>query len=82
MADMRLSTFGCRDPMVISPRRIVPDVPPMLAFKFSNPIQIFIQVKCNDFSRLTLRCSLRFHGAPSEGRMGGVCDARSDSRGV
>jgi len=33
----------------------------MSALKLSNPIQIFIQMKTNNFPQLTLRLSLRFH---------------------
>ena len=33
----------------------------MSALKLSNPIQIFIQMKANNFPQLTLRLSLRFH---------------------
>jgi hypothetical protein len=35
--------------MVIGPRRIVPHVLAMTAFKFSYPVQIFVQMKSDDF---------------------------------
>jgi len=47
--------------MAVSPRRIMSDVLLMSALKLSNPIQIFIQMKTNNFPQLTLRLSLRFH---------------------
>jgi len=37
------------------------DVLLMSALKLSNPIEIFIQMKTNNFPQLTLRLSLRFH---------------------
>jgi len=39
---MCLSTFGGRDPMAVSPRRIMSDVLLMPALKRSKTIQIFI----------------------------------------
>ena len=42
MADMCPSAFCCRDPMALSPGRIVSDVLLMSALKFGYPIQIFI----------------------------------------
>jgi hypothetical protein len=36
--------------MVTGPRRIVPHVLAMTAFKFSYPIQVFVQMKSDDFS--------------------------------
>jgi hypothetical protein len=47
--------------MVIGPRRIVPHVLAMTAFKFSDPIQIFVQMKSDDFPWFTLKLSLWFH---------------------
>jgi hypothetical protein len=58
---MCLSTFSGRDPMAVSPRRIVSDVLLMSALKLSNPVQIFIQMKTNNFPQLTLKLSWRFH---------------------
>src|SRR6266404_6188771 len=51
-------------PMGAAKRRIVADVLPMSALKFRNPIQIFIQMKVNDFSQSPYYfCPDRFHGA-------------------
>jgi hypothetical protein len=49
MADVCPSTFCCCDPMVVSPRRIMSDVLLMSTLKLSNPIQILIQMKTNNF---------------------------------
>jgi len=47
--------------MVIGPRRIVPHVLAMTAFKFSYPVQIFVQMKSDDFLWFALKLSLRLH---------------------
>src|ERR1700730_478954 len=48
--------------MGVSPRRIMTNVPPMPALKLGNPIQIFIQLKINDFSHRPFSlCLDRFH---------------------
>jgi hypothetical protein len=47
--------------MAVSSRRIMSYVLLMSALKLSNPIQIFIQMKTNNFLRLALRLSLRLH---------------------
>jgi hypothetical protein len=49
MADVCPSTFCRCDPMAVSPRRIMSDVLLMSALKLSNPIQILIQMKTNNF---------------------------------
>jgi len=38
LADVCLPTFGCRDPMALSPGRIMSDELLMAALKFSDPI--------------------------------------------
>ena len=62
MTDVRLSTFSRRNPVVRDPRRVMPDMLSMSAFKLSNPVQIFILMKANDLSRLTFQLALWFHG--------------------
>jgi hypothetical protein len=61
MADMSLPTFGGRDPMAVSPGRIMPNVLLVSTLQVSDPIQILIQVKADDFPGLTLALSFRFH---------------------
>ena len=61
MADVFKPTFRCRDPMSVSPRWILADVLLMATFKRSHPIQLFIQVKTDNFSWKTLKLSLWFH---------------------
>jgi hypothetical protein len=61
MADVRLPTLNCRDPMAVGPRWIVPDVLLVAALQISNPIQFFIQMKPNNFPRLTFKLSLPLH---------------------
>jgi len=68
LADVRLSAFRRRDPVVCGPRRIVPDVLPMSTFKLSNPIQLLILMKANDLSRLTFELALRLHASFSPER--------------
>ena len=58
---MCLSTFSGRDPMAVSPRRIMSDMLLMYALELSNPVQIFIQMKANNFPQLTQELSWRFH---------------------
>ena len=84
MADVRLPTLNCRDPMAVGPRRIMPDVLLVTALQISNPIQFFIQMKPNNFPRLTFKLSLPLHDAfPGSNRLpsfeGSVCV--SDVRG-
>jgi hypothetical protein len=47
--------------MAVSPRRIMSDVLLMSALKLSNPVQIFIQMKTDNFPQLPLKLSWRFH---------------------
>ena len=61
MADVFQLTFRCRDPMSVSPRWIVANVLLVPAFEVSNPVEAFIQVKADNFSRKTLKLSLWFH---------------------
>ena len=49
--------------MALGPWRIMPDVLLMSAFEFRNPIQIFILVKSDNFSRPALGLALRLHNA-------------------
>ena len=66
MADMSLTTFGCRYPMTLSPRRIVPNVLMISTFKFRYPIQILVLVKSDNFSRLAFGLASRLHnGLPA-----------------
>ena len=58
--------------MALSPGRIVSDVLLMPALKFGDPIQIFIQMKTNNFPRLTLKLSLGFHDELYEPNSGGA----------
>jgi hypothetical protein len=39
------------------PRRIVPDVLRMPAFKISNPVEAFVWMKIHDFARKTSACA-------------------------
>jgi hypothetical protein len=48
------------------------DVLLMPALKFGDPIQIFIQMKTNNFPRLTLKLSLGFHDELYEPNSGGA----------
>ncbi len=61
MADVFQPTFRCRDPMTVSPRWVLADVLLVAALKRGHPIQLFIQVKTDNFSRKTLKLSLWFH---------------------
>ena len=63
MADVRLPTLNCRDPMAVGPRWIMPDVLLVTALQISNPIQFFIQMKPDNFPRLTFKLSLPLHDA-------------------
>jgi len=47
--------------MAVSPRRIMSDMLLMYALELSNPVQIFIQMKANNFPQLTQELSWRFH---------------------
>jgi hypothetical protein len=47
--------------MAVSPRRIVSDMLLMSALELSDPVQIFIQMKANNFPQLTQELSWRFH---------------------
>jgi hypothetical protein len=70
MADVRLPTLNCRDPMAVGPRWIMPDVLLVTALQISNPIQVFIQMKPNNFPRLTFKLSLPLHDAlPGSNRL-------------
>ena len=53
MADVFKPTFRCRDPMTVSPRWVLADVLLVAALKRGHPIQLFIQVKTDNFSRKT-----------------------------
>ena len=64
LANVFFPAFGRCDPMVLGPRRIMPYVSLMAAFEFSNPLQVFIQVKAYDLSRLALKWRLRAHNVP------------------
>jgi hypothetical protein len=46
---------------MIGPRGILPNVLAMTTLKFSYPIQIFVQMKIDDFPWFTLKLSLRLH---------------------
>ena len=61
LADVRAPTFGRGDPMTNGPWRIMSNMLLMPALKFSDPFQIFILVKTDNFSWQTLRLALRFH---------------------
>ena len=61
MANVGESAFGGSDPMAVGPRRIVSYELLMAAFKFSDPIQVFIQMKTDNFAGPTLKLSLCFH---------------------
>ena len=61
MADVFKPTFRCRDPMTVSPRWVLADVLLVAALKRGHPIQLFIQVKTDNFSRKTLKLPLWFH---------------------
>jgi hypothetical protein len=50
--------------MAVGPGRIMPDVLLVSALQFRNPIQIFIQMKVNDFARGAYSCLHGLHGAP------------------
>ena len=62
MADVLQPTFQCRDPMSVSPRWVLADVLLMAALKRGDPIQLFVHVKPDNFSRKTLKLSLWYHG--------------------
>ena len=58
---MRLPALvGCY-PVMIGPRRIVANELMMSTLKFSDPIEIFVRMKIDDFPWYTLGLSLRLH---------------------
>jgi len=65
MTNVFLPAFGRCDPMVLGPRRIVPYVSLMTTFQFSNPLQVFIQMKAYNLSRLSLKWLLWAHNVPT-----------------
>jgi hypothetical protein len=71
IAEMGLSPYGGRDPVVLSPRRIMPDVLLMPTLKVGDPIGLFIQVETNNFSLLTLTWSMWLHDVLYGAKYGG-----------
>jgi hypothetical protein len=51
---------GCY-PVMIGPRGILPNVLTVTTLEFSYPIQIFVQMKSDDFLWFALKLSLRLH---------------------
>jgi hypothetical protein len=60
------STFGSRNPVALSPRRIMPDMLRVSAFKLGDPMKFRILVKSDDLARLALKLAFRFHGPISD----------------
>jgi hypothetical protein len=79
VADVCLSALGCGYPMAVRPRRIVADVLLMSTLKFGDPIQIFVQVKGDNFSGLTLKFALRLH-VRTDSTASDPCYARLERR--
>jgi hypothetical protein len=63
---VRGAAFGSGDPVTDSPRGIVADVLLMAALEFGDPIEMFVLMEADDFSRRALRLSLRFHDSVSQ----------------
>jgi hypothetical protein len=63
IADVRLSTFGSRDPMARRPGWIMADVLLMPTLEVGNPVRLLVLVKADDFSWLALKWSFSFHAA-------------------
>jgi hypothetical protein len=63
---MRRAAFGGGDPVADGPRGIVADVLLMAALEFGDPIEMFVLMKADNFSRQALRLSLRFHDSVSQ----------------
>jgi len=82
MANVFLPALGRCDPMVLGPRRIVPHVSLVTTFQFSNPLQVFIQMKAYNLSRLALKWLLWAHDVPTAAcgsllqQSIGKCDSR------
>jgi hypothetical protein len=61
VTEVLIPSLRCRNPVAISPRRIVTDMLLMSALQIRNPIEAFIQMKIYNLARSTrLRCR-EFH---------------------
>lgn len=68
MADVCLPASGGSDPMAHGPGRIVADVLLMATLKFSDPVQLVVNVEANNFARDTFQLRLRLHDTSFEPR--------------
>jgi hypothetical protein len=54
LADVFLPTFCGRDPVTLSPRRIVTNMLLVAALELRYPVRVFVDMESDDFPRLTL----------------------------